>query len=142
MHLKHTGECRDSHLFVEKTFTLRICQIPDLKRYTHTRVTAIINSRETSKLCQQADPIMYSLSQEPDRPDLISSGTQLHQPLPLAHCRSDRPVHSKHVQIQQLSKTAPEKGFQSKYQEFKSTCNVYSCPVEQKSLIEFSRYQY
>lgn len=35
MHLMHTGACRDFYLFVEKTFTLRICQIPDLKRHTH-----------------------------------------------------------------------------------------------------------
>lgn len=81
---------------------------------------------------------MYSLSQEPDRPDLISSGTQLHQPLPLAHCRSDRPVHSKHVQIQQLSKTAPEKGFQSKYQEIQEhmQCLQLPCGAEESNWVQ------
>lgn len=45
--MMQTAACGDSYLFVEKTFTLGIGQIPDLER--HTPVTGVINSRKTSE---------------------------------------------------------------------------------------------
>lgn len=104
-----TGACRDF---------LPVCwENPYAQNLPNPRSKTIhTHGSKTRKLCQT---MMYSLFQEPGRPDPTSSGTQPHRPLPHARCRSDPPARSKHRQMQQLSKTAPEESFPSKSQDVK-----------------------
>lgn len=137
----HTGACRDSYLFVEKTFTLSICQIPDLKRYTHESLP----SSTAGKQANCVNRLIQLCTHFPKNQIGQTRPLQEHSGISRCHSPAAVRIDLYRANTRRYSSFLSQhqrKVFNPNTKKLKSTCNVCSCPVEQTSLIQLSRYSY